>query len=400
MDIALLLRAPRSHAEPENNRAIRQVTVHNAAIDRVRALLMLLVLLHHAVIPYTYFGGTDAEKWIGFDTIVLANDSFFMAMFFFLSGLFVWPGLAHKAAPEFLSQRLVRLGLPFVIAVFTIIPLAYYALELRQTPDISFGEFWLKTITVGPWPSGPVWFLWVLLACDVVACALSRVAPRLLDPVNLLSVRSYDRPHEFFAILVVITGAAYIPLRVYFGAGHWFEFGPLSVQASRVLLYPSYFFLGAAVGAANLDRGLLGTNGQLQRSRLSWALAAIVTYCLLWVLIYVKREHLGNPVWLPAWYEVSYGFLFVVFSAAIMFALLGHFLRLNRSALPLLDSIRPYAYGMFLVHYPIVLWIQYGLFDVDLDAIAKALITFVLAVLLSLATTAVLRALPGAQRVL
>lgn len=87
MDIALLLRAPRSHAEPENNRAIRQVTVHNAAIDRVRALLMLLVLLHHAVIPYTYFGGTDAEKWIGFDTIVLANDSFFMAMFFFLSGL-------------------------------------------------------------------------------------------------------------------------------------------------------------------------------------------------------------------------------------------------------------------------------------------------------------------------
>ena len=32
--------------------------------------------------------------------IVLATDSFFMAMFFFLSGLFVWPGLARKGAAE------------------------------------------------------------------------------------------------------------------------------------------------------------------------------------------------------------------------------------------------------------------------------------------------------------
>ena len=30
------------------------------------------------------------------------------------------------------------------------------------------------------------------------------------------------------------------------------------------------------------------------------------------------------------------------------------------------------AYGMFLVHYPIVLWLQYWLFDYDLPAIVKA----------------------------
>lgn len=400
MDIAPLRQAPRSRAVPERNGTIQEVAVHNAAIDRVRAFLVLLVLLHHAVIPYTYFGGTDAEKWVGFDTIVLANDSFFMAMFFFLSGLFVWPSLAHKEARIFLSQRLLRLGLPFVITAFTITPLAYYAIELRRLPDTSLATFWWKTITVGPWPSGPVWFLWVLLTFDFFACALSRLAPRLLDPINRLSVRSYDRPGEFFAFFVALTAVVYIPLRVYFGAGHWFEFGPLSVQASRVLLYPSYFFVGAAVGAANFDRGLLGTNGQLGRSHWGWTLAAIIPYCLLWVLIYVKREIFGNPVWLPAWYEASYGLLFVAFSAAIMFASLGYFLRLNRSALPLLDSIRPYAYGMFLVHYPIVLWIQYSLLDFDLSAIAKALITFVLTVSLSLATTAILRALPGARRVL
>ena len=87
----------------------------NLSLDRARTFLTLVVLLHHAVIPYTYFGHTDSKSWIGFDMIVLATDSFFMAMFFFLSGLFVWPGIARKGPRNYLSDRLLRLGLPFVI---------------------------------------------------------------------------------------------------------------------------------------------------------------------------------------------------------------------------------------------------------------------------------------------
>jgi len=55
---------------------------------------------------------------------------------------------------------------------------------------------------------------------------------------------------------------------------------------------------------------------------------------------------------------------------------------------------------MFLVHYPIVLWLQYWLFDYDLPAIAKALIAFVLTVVLSWGATAALRRIPGANQVL
>ena len=46
------------------------------------------------------------------------------------------------------------------------------------------------------------------------------------------------------------------------------------------------------------------------------------------------------------------------------------------------------AYGIFLVHYPIVLWLQYWLFDYDLPAIVKATIAFVLTVVLSWGVTA------------
>jgi hypothetical protein len=64
-------------------RAAPKTKARNFSIDRTRTFLTLVVLIHHSVIPYTYFGHTDPKSWIGFDMIVLATDSFFMAMFFF-----------------------------------------------------------------------------------------------------------------------------------------------------------------------------------------------------------------------------------------------------------------------------------------------------------------------------
>jgi Acyltransferase family len=129
----------------------------------------------------------------------------------FLSGLFVWPGIARKGPQKYLSDHLIRLGVPFVICAFTVIPLAYYAISLRLHPEIGFSEYWWKTITVGPWPSGPVWFLWVLFAFDLVACLLYRLSPTMLDPINRLSLHGRLRPAVFFAVMLVVTAAFYIP---------------------------------------------------------------------------------------------------------------------------------------------------------------------------------------------
>src|SRR3981189_512423 len=211
-------------------RAAPKAKARNAALDRARTFLTLVVVLHHAVIPYTYFGHTDAKSWIGFDAVVLATDSFFMAMFFFLSGLFVWPSLAHKAPQIFIRDRLLRLGLPFAIAAFTIIPIAYYAIALRQHPDIGFIAFWWKTITVGPWPSGPAWFVWVLLAFDVLAAAVDRAAPGLREAIRRLSLSSLARPGLFFLALLIASIIVYVPAVLYFGASRWFAAGPVAIQ--------------------------------------------------------------------------------------------------------------------------------------------------------------------------
>jgi hypothetical protein len=83
-------------------------------------------------------------------------------------------------------------------------------------------------------------------------------------------------------------------------------------------------------------------------------------------------------------------------SAAIMFAMLAYFLRFKRSGWSVLDPMQPDAYGMFLVHYPRVLWSQW-LFDFDISAIGKGVVAFVLAVVLTWTATEALRKIP-AQR--
>ena len=386
-------------AAPADIHAAPRAKTRNAALDRARTFLTLVVLLHHAVIPYTYFGHTDPKYFFGFDMIVLATDSFFMAMFFLLSGLFAWPGLVRKGPADYLIDRLIRLGLPFVICAFTVIPIAYYAISLRQHPEVGFAKFWWETITVGPWPSGPVWFLWVLLGFDVIASLVYLISPRALDPINRLSLQARDEPGKFFLVMFAVTAAFYIPGRIHFGAGSWFAFGPFAVQHGRVLLYASYFFFGAGIGLQNLNGGLLAEDGRLAKISWGW-LVCLVPYCGMWGLIYIKREILGNPVDLPDWYEGIYGFFFACFSVAIMLTIMAYFLRRNRLGWSILDPMRPDAFGMFLVHYPIVLWLQYWLFDYDLPAIAKALIAFVLTVFLSWGATILLRKIPGADQVL
>jgi len=383
-----------THAEPK-------AKTRNLSLDRARTFLTLVVLLHHAVIPYTYFGHTDPKFFFGFDMVVLATDSFFMAMFFFLSGLFAWSGIARKGPASYLADRVRRLGIPFVICAFTVIPLAYYAISLRLNPEIGFSQFWWTTITKGPWPSGPIWFLWVLFAFDLIACLLYRLSPNLLDPINRLSLHGRRRPAEFFAVMLAVSAAFYVPGLMYFGPRNWFEFGPFSVQHGRVMLYATYFFFGAGIGVANMDRGLLSAEGRMAKVSWEWLVLAIVPYCLLWGLIFIKREILGNPSPLPNWYEGIYAVFVTIFSVAIMFLILAFFQRFRQSgSAKLLDPMQSAAFGMFLVHYPITLWLQYWLFDYNLPAIAKAFTVFVLTVIFSWAVTAALRTIPGATRIL
>src|ERR1700675_4931017 len=87
-----------------------------AALAGARTFATLLVLFHHSVLNYTWFGHGDPMRWLGFDLVVLFNDSFFMALMFLISGLFVRDSLARKGPAIFLRDRAWRLGVPYLVS--------------------------------------------------------------------------------------------------------------------------------------------------------------------------------------------------------------------------------------------------------------------------------------------
>src|SRR5437660_12515126 len=119
--------------------------VRIVALDRARTFITLLVVLHHSAVNYTYFGSGDRMRWLGFDLVVLFNDSFFMACMFLISGLFVWDSLMRKGSANFLRDRAWRLGVPYLISVIVLMPIAYYPTFLRfhlpGTADFNFVHF-------------------------------------------------------------------------------------------------------------------------------------------------------------------------------------------------------------------------------------------------------------------
>src|SRR5437667_8967811 len=92
------------HKMERSNRA-KAAAGRIVALDRARTFITLLVLIHHSAVNYTHFGSGDKMRWLGFDFVVLFNDSFFMACMFLISGLFVRDSLARRGAPAFLANR-------------------------------------------------------------------------------------------------------------------------------------------------------------------------------------------------------------------------------------------------------------------------------------------------------
>jgi surface polysaccharide O-acyltransferase-like enzyme len=391
--------------KPNENDQAMVAQARIVAFDRARTFIILLVLLHHSVINYTWFGHGDPKRWLGFDLVVLFNDSFFMAFMFLISGLFVRDSLARKGWAIFLRDRAWRLGVPFLISVFVLMPVAYYPTFLRYhlpgTTDFGFLHFWWHTLTVGPWPSGPAWFLWVLLALDVMAAAVWSMAPGIIDAAGRVIYAARDRPMLAFVVFLIVSTAAYLPMHLAFGDISWLEWGrfPLPIQTSRILLYAAYFFTGVGVGAVNLRGGLLAENGELAKRWPVWLAFAFVFYLAILVAVYAHHNWVADFDSPPLWWKVGYGFAFAMYSAAMAFTVSAIFLRFAEGW-SLLDAMQPSAYGIYLLHYIPIIWLQYAVYDTSFPAFVKFAIVFSGTLSMSWGLTVMLRKIPVVARMI
>jgi hypothetical protein len=388
-------------------------TSRDAALDYLRAFVTVLVVAVHSVAAYaltipashprhSWLAGApiaDSHRMPGVDLFLHFNDNYFMSLMFLLSGLFVWPSLARKGGAIFLRDRVLRLGVPFVFAAL-LIPLAYYAPYRAHVIDRSFEAFWREWLSLGFWPSGPLWFVALLLAYDALAVAVHRVAPHLLPRLNRLASAASQSPAMFFASLMIVSAVAYLPLRVAFGADSWIKFGPFFFQTSRLLHYGVYFFAGVAIGAGDIAHGLFARDGRLAERWPVWLFAAVAMFVIdIMMIVAILPMAVANGV-APLARHVISGIVFIMCCSTTGFAMLALFLRFANAHVPVFDSLSRNAYGIYLVHFGFVLWMQYVLLPAALPAAAKAATVLTAALVASWMTTAALRQIPGVGRVI
>lgn len=387
---------------------LTEVAGRKVEFDYLRALVIILVLFVHAALAYTTSAFinlenpiassnpvVDEQRWIGFDLIVALSETFSMSLLFFISGIFAWPGLAKKGAGKYFVDRLKRLGLPFAIGVLVLIPLAYYPAYLEAGlitgKDTSYGVFWLGMVRSGFGTAGPLWFLWLLLAFNGLFTLLYRVAPFLGGFVRDRLSITLGRPVRFFGILLVLSIIGYLPIAIIYGPLRWIGIGPFHAQAGRILLYLVYFLAGGAAGAIGIDRSVLRADGVLAKGWWGWIAVGLMSFALFIIMVAFV-----TPMERTIVSEIA----FVVCGWAIVLGMTGLFLKFMKQPVRILDSLSENSYGIYIVHYVFVVWLQYWLLGCVLAPLVKGIVVFAGALILSWALVAFIRRIPAVAKVI
>ena len=142
-------------------------------LDNLKGFLTVVVINHHILASYLGSGwvygiGNYRKVYNVFaSSVCLLDQAYFMALFFFVSGLFVPSSCERKGRAAFLSDRLKRLGLPFLAFIFFLFPLVCYAFPPSNASRYAYS----------PSP-GPPWFcFWLLLFSAAYAGLEDGAAP-------------------------------------------------------------------------------------------------------------------------------------------------------------------------------------------------------------------------------
>jgi hypothetical protein len=102
----------------------------------------------------------------------------------------------------------------------------------------------------------------------------------------------------------------------------------------------------------------------------------------------------------PLGLQIVSALTFALACFASCFAVLAVAVRFARIRRQPLDSLKANAYGMYLIHYVFVVWLQYALLPAGLPAVVKGAVVFGGTLLLSWSVTAALRRVPAIAQII
>ena len=253
--------------------------------------------------------------------------------------------------------------------------------------EMSFPSFYLDFLRSGFNQAGPLWFVWVLFVFNVLAATAYSISQRAgivgddrPDPV-------LDRPVLFAVALFTLSVVAYVPMTKAVDVSRWAGIGPFRIQTSRAFLYLVYFIAGVASGARGIDRGAFRAEGHMAKYWWIWGFLALVAVSAIAFPFMTGRE-------LPL-----ERYVVLAETTLVVMALMSVFARLARKSVPVFSSLSANSYGIYIVHYAVIVWLQYAILRIELNAWLKAVIVFIEGVAICWSLVAGVRRIPAIRKI-
>lgn len=360
-------------------------------IDRLRVLLVGLVIAHHAGQAYGSTGGDwpvfEVERTVVLGPFFTVNAGFFMGFFFLISGLFLAGSLERKGIKQFMSDRLIRLGIPLLVIGFGVFAFIGYT---ETDENAGFWSYFFDSY-IGNWQVyyGPLWFVFHLLIYSVAYALLAQIIPALL----IRSDQPLPRPlfiSVFVIALAVITGIT----SLLFDHNTWINiFGILPSEPIHLPQYIALFIVGTIAGR---QRWIENTSVESGMQWLKIGLGCSVFWYILSYASIFAGFRLNQGVWFKIFFPFWESLLCVSLSIGLLIFAREHW----ASASPWWKRLSEAAYGAYVVHVFIIVGLNLVFLNLSLQSFTKFLLVFVIALIVSFMNAMLLRKLPLISRVL
>jgi hypothetical protein len=366
-----------------------QTSAHVFFLENLKVFLTILVVLHHAAITYGADGGwfyQEVKHTVLPDSVILTmfaatNQSFFMGLFFFISGCFVATSLAKKTARQFLMDKLIRLGIPVLLFVVLIYPLTIWVGYYPFTFASFTTDFPRLLTDIKLEHTGPAWFVAVLLIFNLIALVFK-------SPLIKLSQTKKTITGLQCLIIAFAIGAISFATRLVFPDG----FVVLNVQLSYMPQYVFYFFAGVVLSKTGVTK--LAESQKI----MPWLIPSLVLLGILTAAVSIllaTEPFRGGTNPYSIFYSFTQGFQSVGFS---LVCLILFYRRSNQSPWWGGYPARA-AYGAFFIHALVLVALTIALKPLVMAPILKFLLLGLLGVPASFVCGYWLTRLPLLRRV-
>lgn len=360
-------------------------------LDAVRSFALLLGIVFHIALAYmpVFIGWAvmDISTSDFVPAFVLVSHSFRMALFFLVAGYFSHMTLHKKGMKSFVQSRLFRIGLPLLIGWFLLKPLLNSgwiigAESMRGDVNIVNGLM-AGLASLAELPHGflvgtHLWFLYYLLlisASVVVLRTLLCVNDTANDYVSSWGDRIINRlSHSPWMLFVIAIPTA---------TGLWFmqHWGLDTPDKSLVphipilMVYGGFFVCGWLL---NRHASLIVSFAKISGAKIALCLLSIT------VSIYLSRFE-GN-VYHPqyTWFKAGFIFSYAIMMWSLISLSIGLCKKWFYRPRAWVQYLADASYWLYLVHLPIVIYLQVAFAELPFHWTLKLSSIFVITIGISL----------------